>query len=38
LWKSAALREDKTLTEFIIETMQTRLAQVDQSGYEEVTT
>jgi hypothetical protein len=29
-WKSAALREDKTLTEIIVEAMQNRLFQVKQ--------
>lgn len=29
-WKSAALREDKTLTELITEAMQARLSQVKQ--------
>lgn len=29
-WKSAALREDKTLTELITEAMQIRLTQVKQ--------
>lgn len=28
-WKSAALREDKTLTELIVEAMQTRLSQLN---------
>lgn len=29
-WKSAALREDRTLTELIVEAMQIRLSQVNQ--------
>lgn len=29
-WKSAALREDKTMTEIIVEAMQNRLSQVNQ--------
>lgn len=29
-WKSAALREDKTLTELITESMQARLSQMKQ--------
>lgn len=29
-WKSAALSEDKTLTDLIVEAMQTRLSQVRQ--------
>jgi hypothetical protein len=29
-WKGAALREDKTLTELILEAMQTRLSQFNQ--------
>jgi hypothetical protein len=29
-WKGAALREDKTLTELILEAMQTRLSQLNQ--------
>ena len=29
-WKGAALREDKTMTELIIEAMQARLSQLNQ--------
>jgi hypothetical protein len=29
-WKSAALREDKTLTEIIVEAMQAHLSQMNQ--------
>ena len=29
-WKGAALREDKTLTDLIVEAMETRISQVKQ--------